>query len=87
MPNSDIANAIEEYRKVRHGEGPAGGKALPALDETLAQKSLAELGAMFSLLDGLRQLLDEYLLRAAETLEMWQPPDLAVVGQESTSAA
>lgn len=40
-------------------------------------KSLAELGHMFSLLDGLRVLL-------AETLDGWQPPQIVVVGQESS---
>jgi hypothetical protein len=80
VPNSDIAKSIEEYRKMRLKsvqEGLAGGKAAPAIDATLAPKSLAELGAMFSLLDGLRQLL-------AETLDGWQPPLIVVVGQESS---
>jgi hypothetical protein len=77
VPNSDIAKSIEEYRNMRHGEDPAGGKAAQALDATLAPKSLAELGAMFSLLDGLRQLL-------AETLDGWQIPNVVVVGQESS---
>jgi hypothetical protein len=78
VPNADIAKLIEEYRNKRHGEAPpAGGKAAPALDATLAPKSLAELGAMFSLLDGLRQLL-------SETLDGWQPPNVVVVGQESS---
>ena len=83
-PNSHISKSIEEYRKRRHdvallehGERSAGGKAAPALDATLVPKSLAELGAMFSLLDGLRQLL-------AEMLDGWQPPHIVVVGQESS---
>jgi len=74
VPNADLAKSIEEYRKGRQG---ASGKAAPAIDATLAPKSLAELGAMFSLLDGLRQLL-------AETLDGWQPPQIVVVGQESS---
>jgi hypothetical protein len=77
VPNADIAKSIEEYRKRRQGELSASGKAAPAIDATLAPKSLAELGAMFSLLDGLRQLL-------AETLDGWQPPQIVVVGQESS---
>jgi hypothetical protein len=77
VPNADIAKSIEEYRKGRQGEQSASGKAAPAIDATLAPKSLAELGAMFSLLDGLRQLL-------AETLDGWQPPLIVVVGQESS---
>ena len=40
-------------------------------------KDLSELGNIFSLLDGLRGLL-------AETLDGWQPPQLVVVGQESS---
>ncbi len=77
MPNSDVAKSIEEYREMRHGERSSGGKAAPALDATLASKSLAELGAMFSPLDGLRQLL-------SETLDGWQPPNIVVIGQESS---
>ena len=89
MPNSHIANSIDEYRKRQRGERAAGGKSatagipfsnlknLPPLDVALAPKSLSELGAMFSLLDGLRQLL-------AETLDGWQPPQIVVVGQESS---
>jgi hypothetical protein len=98
VPNEDIAKSIEEYRKGRKGGRSASGKAPPglqrnascaefehilesttrsAIDATLAPKSLAELGAMFSLLDGLRQLL-------AETLDGWQPPQIVVVGQESS---
>jgi hypothetical protein len=77
VPNADIAKSIEEYRKRRQGERSASGKAAPAVDATLAPKSLADLGAMFSLLDGLRQLL-------AETLDGWQPPQIVVVGQESS---
>ena len=64
VPDSDIAKSIEEYRKMRHEERSSGGKAAPALDATLASKSLAELGAMFLMLDGLRQLL-------AKTLDGW----------------
>ena len=75
VPNSDIANSIEEYRERRHGERPAEEEA--SVDASLASRSLSELGAMFSLLDGLRQLL-------AETLDGWQPPQLVVVGQESS---
>jgi len=37
-------------------------------------KSLAELGAMFATLDGLRELL-------AESLDGWQPPSIVVLGQ------
>jgi hypothetical protein len=80
VPNSDIAKSIEEYRKMRLKsvqEGLAGGKAAVGLDLTLAPKSLAELGAMFSLLDSLRQLL-------SETLKGWQIPNIVVVGQESS---
>jgi hypothetical protein len=77
VPNSDIAKSIEEYMNRRQGKLSAGVKAAPALDATLAPKCLTELGAMFSLLDGLRQLL-------AETLDGWQPPQLVVVGQESS---
>jgi hypothetical protein len=77
VPNADIAKSIEEYRKRRQGELSASGKAAPAIDAPLAPKSLAELGAMFSLLDGLRQLL-------AGTLDGWQPPLIVVVGQESS---
>ena len=40
-------------------------------------KSLEELGAMFSLLDDLRELL-------AETLDGWHPPAIVVVGQENS---
>ena len=80
MPNSDIAKSIEQYRNMRLKsvqEGLAGGKAALGLDVTLAPKSLAELGAMFSLLDSLRQLL-------SETLKGWQIPNIVVVGQESS---
>jgi hypothetical protein len=86
VPNSHIANSIDEYRKRRRAPGgksaPAGipfsnFKNLHPLDVALAPKSLSELGAMFSLLDGLRQLL-------AETLDGWQPPQIVVVGQESS---
>jgi hypothetical protein len=62
---------------MRHGVDQAAGRDATALDATLAPKSLAELGAMFSLLDGLRQLL-------VQTLDGWQPPQLVVVGQESS---
>ncbi len=58
VPNSDLAKSIEEYRKRRQG---VSGIAVPAIDATLAPKSLAELGAMFSMLDGLRQLLADTL--------------------------
>ncbi len=58
-------------------EGLAGGKAAVGLDVTLAPNSLAELGAMFSLLDSLRQLL-------SETLKGWHIPNIVVVGQESS---
>ncbi len=41
-------------------------------------KSIAELGRMFALLDGsLRELL-------AATLDGWQPPQVVVVGEESS---
>jgi len=71
VPNSDIVKSIEEYQKRECSAGE------PAVDATLASKSLAELGAVFSLLDGLRQLL-------TETLDGWQTPQIVVVGQESS---
>ncbi len=58
VPNADIAESIHEYRKTRKGGLSASA---PAMDATLAPKSLAELGAVFSLLDGMRQLLAETL--------------------------
>ena len=42
-----------------------------------APKSLSVLGTMFSMLDGLRDLL-------AETLDGWQPPKIVVIGQENS---
>ena len=86
-PNLHISKSIEEYRKRRHvvaflehGECSADGNAAPALDATLAPKSLAELGAMFSLLDGLRQLL-------AEMLDGWQPPILLLSDKRALAKA
>ena len=72
VPNSGMAKDIAEYR-AKTGKETLKVDALGS--EPLATPTcLAELGTMFSLLDGLRELL-------AETLDGWQPPQLIVVGQ------
>ena len=86
VDNFDMKKAIKEYndlqqlaqrgaalaagRESRESHARASASGPPA-------KYLSELGNIFSLLDGLRGLL-------AETLDGWQPPQLVVVGQESS---
>jgi hypothetical protein len=90
VANFDMAKAITEYQDER--AAAAATAAAPPSARTSAASapvargpqqdagavtSLAELGVMFELLDGLRELL-------AETLDGWQPPQIVVVGQESS---
>jgi len=74
-PNVEMANAISEYRIVRATKALAR-RTQPEMAHSASMESpvssLAELGAMFSLLDGLRGLL-------AETLDGWSPPQIVVV--------
>ena len=83
-PNLNMIQAILQYK----GEGAAREKARLSAEASGAPveggtkcsepvQSLAALGGMFSLLDGLRELL-------AETLNGWQPPVIVVVGEESS---
>ena len=84
IPNENMVAALLEYRAAREQAANArrAGAAEVAPVEGGAEslkpvKSLAELGRMFSLLDGLRGLL-------AELLDGWQPPQIVVVGEESS---
>jgi hypothetical protein len=72
---ADARAAAEQERSQRARVPPASGSAGPSAPPSA--KYLSELGDIFSLLDGLRGLL-------AETLDGWQPPQLVVVGQESS---
>ena len=81
-PNERMAAAINKYRKQRTAVIDAGAPdpPRPAAQRAAASpevKSIAELGRMFALLDDLRELL-------AATLDGWQPPQLVVVGEESS---
>ena len=63
-----------------HDAAPVPPPPATQLDAASSQpvKSIAELGRMFALLDGsLRELL-------AVTLDGWQPPQVVVVGEESS---
>jgi hypothetical protein len=84
IPNENMVAALLEYRAAR--EQAANARRAGAAEVTPVEggaeslkpvKSLAELGRMFSLLDGLRGLL-------AELLDGWQPPQIVVVGEESS---
>jgi hypothetical protein len=87
IPNLKLQAAVAEFKEeqaakrvenVHHPAGPMPPIQLQLLaDSSETVKSLADLGSMFSVLDGLRGLL-------AETLDGWQPPQLVVVGQESS---
>ena len=90
IPNVKLEAAVAEFsekraaKRVENVQHPAGPVPSPKDEQlqVLAEgpenfKSLADLGGMFSLLDGLRGLL-------AETLDGWQPPQVVVVGQESS---
>jgi len=81
-PNERMAAAIHKYRKQRTAAIDAGAPdpPRPAAQRAAASpevKSIAELGRMFALLDDLRELL-------YATLDGWQPPQLVVVGEESS---
>ena len=85
-PNMGMKTTISAYREERTARAQDGktkhSRPPTAQDGDVeggreSVKSLAELGHMFSLLDGLRVLL-------AETLDGWQPPQIVVVGQESS---
>ena len=85
-PDLRMAAAILTYREAREAM-PAPAAGAPDLPRQATQrgaasaeavKSIAELGRMFALLDGrLRGLL-------AATLDGWQPPQIVVVGEESS---
>lgn len=82
VPDNNMVTAILAYRAAR--EQPANvrrsGEGAPItrpVEGSEPVKSLAELGIIFSLLDGLRGLL-------AEVLDGWQPPQIVVVGEESS---
>ena len=86
IPNVSMKTRISTYREERASRGQDGNtnhfRSSNAQDVDVeggreSVKSLAELGHMFSLLDRLRLLL-------AETLDGWQPPQIVVVGQESS---
>jgi len=83
VPNFDMAKAIKEYQAERvaaattAAAAPCAPVARGPQQDAGAVTSLAELGSVFALLDGLRGLL-------AETLDGWQPPQIVVVGQESS---
>ena len=83
VPNFDMAKAIKEYQAERVAAAttaaadPCAPVARGPQQDAGAVTSLAELGSVFALLDGLRGLL-------AETLDGWQPPQIVVVGQESS---
>ena len=62
-------------RQIRRGPRRAAAAQRAAASSEV--KSIAELGRMFALLDDLRELL-------AATLDGWQPPQLVVVGEESS---
>ena len=83
-----MKKAIEEYNEQREAvlaaeresrESLANASAAVSTEQSTnpPAKYLSELGNTFALLDGLRGLL-------AETLDGWQPPQLVVVGQESS---
>ena len=86
-PDLKVAAAVHRYREERAARMPPRAAAGPVpswpaaqRDATSSQplKSIAELGRMFALLDGsLRELL-------AATLDGWQPPQVVVVGEESS---
>ena len=88
-PDLSMAAAILKHREERAARAgmPAPAAGAPDLPRQAAQpggagseavKSIAELGRMFALLDGrLRGLL-------AATLDGWQPPQIVVVGEESS---
>ena len=86
-PDVKIAAAVRKYREERAARMPPRAAAGPVPSRPAAQrgatssqplKSIAELGRVFALLDGsLRGLL-------AATLDGWQPPQVVVVGEESS---
>ena len=88
VDNFDMQRAIEEYKEQREADLAAERESRESLASASAAvsteqstnppaKDLSEPGNIFSLLDGLRGLL-------AETLDGWQPPQLVVVGRESS---
>jgi hypothetical protein len=84
-PDVKMAAAVRKYREERAARMPAADGPVPSRpaaqrDAASSQpvKSIAELGRVFALLDGsLRELL-------AATLDGWQPPQVVVVGEESS---
>ena len=86
-PDVKMAAAVRKYREERAARMPPRAAAGPVPSRPAAQrdaassqpvKSIAELGRVFALLDGsLRELL-------AATLDGWQPPQVVVVGEESS---
>ena len=86
-PDVKMAAAVRKYREERAARMPPRAAAGPVPSRPAAQrdaassqpvKSIAELGRMFALLDnGLRELLDA-------TIDGWHPPQIVVVGEESS---
>jgi hypothetical protein len=86
-PDVKMAAAVHKYGEERAARMPPRAATGPVPSRPAAQrdaassqpvKSIAELGRMFALLDGsLRELL-------AATLDGWQPPQVVVVGEESS---
>ena len=80
-PNVKMEAAVCKYREERSRmRDAAPGPPATQLDAASSQpvKYIAELGRMFALLDnGLRELLDA-------TIDGWQPPQIVVVGEESS---
>jgi hypothetical protein len=86
QPDVNMAAAVGKYRQASERaarlRAAAPGPSRPAVqrDAVSSQpvKSISELGRVFALLDGsLRELL-------ADTLDGWQPPQIVVVGEESS---
>ena len=81
VPNLSMKSTVEKLRDLASEHARRAEKVavtrLEVAESDHSVQCLSKLSATFTLLDGLRDLL-------YETLEGWQPPNIVVVGEESS---